>query len=174
VRPFIVALSLAFTMPAWADVPKGVAERLGHFILEGCDYLEKNSPQPFKPEPAHKKLATHFGHIVKTQKRGIGIEYLLKVAGYDGWELSYSERGVDMKLPSTVAVSMGDLQHWLGRDEAPDVDYAMSATSDGSKREFDERVFQPPGHGVCRISVQTEADAKKGAERRVFSLRFWN
>jgi hypothetical protein len=174
VKILAVTLLIAFSAPASADVPNGVAERVSHFILDGCDYLEKNSPQPFKPEPAHKRLAAHFGHIVKSQKRGIGIEYLLKVPAYDGWELAYWERGVDMKPPPTVAITMGDLQHWLGRDEAPDVDYAMSATSGGSEREFAEREFQPPGHGVCRVSVQTEVDAKKGPARRVFSLRFWN
>ncbi len=168
----VVVLLIAWSMPASGDTPSGVSERVARFVLAGCDYLEKNSPQPFKPEPAHKKLAAHFGRIVRTQKRGIGTEYLLKVPAFDGWDFSYWERAVELKVPPTVAITLADLQHWLGQDAAIDVDNAVSATSTGTMRESEERVFQPPGHGVCRVFANTEAE--KGAERRVFSLRFRN
>lgn len=163
---------VGWSCAANADTPTGVAQQLARFIFDGCDYFEAHSLQPHRPDPPHRMLAAHFGHVVKTQERGIALEYVLKVQKFAGWDISYWERGVDMKLPPTVAITMGDLQRLLGPEQLPDVDLAVSNTAIGAKVDLADRVFEPPGHGVCRVTVRTEADPKKGPERRVFSLRF--
>jgi hypothetical protein len=171
VRRLVLTLVLACGGVAHADHPNGVAQRLARFIFDGCDYLAANFPQPHKPEP-HRKLAAHFGRIVKTEPRGIGLEYVLKTNGFEGWDIAYWERGVDLTIPANVAIAMGDLQSLLGSDRAPDVDRAVSRSADGATAEYEEREFHPPGHGLCRVTVHAEADARKGVERRIFSLRF--
>jgi len=172
-RFFVIVCTVALGVHARADVPSGVAERLSHFALDGCDYLKQHSLKPFKPEPPPKKLAAHFGRITRTQKRGIAVEYVLKAPSFDEWEVSYWERGVDMKVPASVAITLGDLQSYFGRDKDVDVDYAM-ATATGEASEREERMFEPPGHGVCWIFVEVQTDRKLGPSRRVFTLRFQN
>ena len=178
-RPLAVVMLIAWSCAAYGDVPSGVAERVARFIFTSCDYLTANTPEPHKPEPPEKKLAEHFGHIVKTRRRGIAVEYVLKSPLFDGWDVSYWQRGVNLKFPSTVAITIGDLQRFLGPDDAPDVDYAVAAPSSGDKEsnwsrvvQLEDRVFDPKRDDYCHITVQAEADKKKGAARRVFSLRF--
>ncbi len=173
-RLLLVAAVVAWSCGAHADVPNGIAQRLVRFMFEGCDYLSANSPEPHQPEPPDKKLAAHFGRIVKTQKRGIGLEYVLKTSTFAGWDVTYWFRGIDLKPPPTVAITMGDLQKLLGADDSPDVDYAVSATASGTKIAVEDRVFDLHREDACRVEVRAEADEKKGPERRVFSLRFWN
>jgi hypothetical protein len=171
VKFFVVIGLAAWSWTARADVPKGIAQRVAQFALDGCDFFKKNPPQPHKETP-DKNFAMHFGRITRSERDGVRIRYDLKISAFDGWEVSYWARGVDMKVPSPMAITMGDLQQLLGRDDGVDVDKAMASTSAEAQSELEERVFQPHGHGVCRVFVQTEANGKKGAERRVFSLRF--
>lgn len=171
-KPLVVTLLLAWSAAARADVPAGVAQRVVRFIFDGCDYLTAHSPEPHKPSPADKKLAAHFGRITGSHADGIRTRYELKTAAFEDWEISYWARGIDIKFPPTVAITIGDLARLLGPDDVVDVDYALSATSANTKVEIEDREFNPQRDDYCHITVRAEADKRKGTERRVFSLRF--
>jgi hypothetical protein len=174
VKRIAVALVLAWSCVANADVPAGVASRVARFIFAGCDYFDTKPPQPDNPGPLDKKLAAHFGRVTRSELDGIRVRYDLKVSGFDGWDVSYWSRGIDIKFPPTVTITMGDLQKILGPDDAIDVDYALSTTSTGAKIATEEREFNPKREDNCYVTVRAEADKRKGPERRVFSLRFSN
>jgi hypothetical protein len=173
-RRLVVLLALlASSIVARADVPTGIAKRVVRFAFDGCDYLNTITPNPDNPGPLDKKLAAHFGKITKSQADGIRIRYELKTARFDGWSVSYWARGVDIEFPASVSITMSDLQQLLGPDEAQDVDYvASTTTTTAAKNEVETREFNPKRDGYCYVTVRAEANRKKGAERRVFSLRF--
>lgn len=177
-RRFVVAALVVWSSTSAADIPAGITKQVANFIFDGCDYIHAQQARSFKQEREqkanHKKLALHFGRVVSSHRRGIDVEYVVRAPTLPQWDVSYWIYGVDIRIPATVAITMGDLQYLLGRDATPSVDYALSVTRDNAaKIELAERDFEPPGHGGCRVAVQTEADEKKGPERRVFSLRFW-
>jgi hypothetical protein len=110
---------------------------------------------------------------MKSEREGTRVRYALKTAVLEGWDVSFWARGIDIKFPSTVAITMGDLNRFLGPDESPYVDYAVSVdTSTSTKAEVEDREFKPLAeHGHCLVTVSAEADRRKGAGRRIFSLR---
>jgi hypothetical protein len=172
VKPLVVALVVAWSCGAHADVPAGVAQRLVRFVFAGCDYLTAHEPSASHPEAADKKLASHFGRILRSELDGTRMRYSLKTAAFDSWDVSYFARSIDLKFPPTVAITIGDLQRLLGPDDTPDVDYALSTTSTGPKIKVEDRVFDTHREDYCYVTVSAEADRSKGAERRVFSLHF--
>ena len=169
-----VAVVLTWSCVANAEVPVGITNRVVRFLFAGCDYLATKPPQPDNPGPLDKKLAAHFGHITKSEADGIRTRYHLKTAAFEGWDVSYWSRGLDIGFPATVAITIGDLQRLLGPDDAVDGDYALSTTSAGTKAELEDREFNPKREDNCYVTVRAEKDKRKGAERRVFSLRFSN
>lgn len=169
----IVALAaIVASSVASADEPTGTARRVVRFAFDGCEYLNTIAPDPDNPGRLDKKLAAHFGRIGKSQLDGIRTRYELKTAAFEGWTVSYWVRGVDIEFPATISITIGDLQRYLGPDEAQDGDYAMGNASTNSKSDVEVREFNPKREGYCYVTVRAEADRKKGAQRRVFSLRF--
>jgi hypothetical protein len=174
VRLLAIMLLIAWSLPVAGDVPRGSVRRLVRFVVEGCDYFSANPPDR-KPEPSDRKLAAHFGRVSNPRRDGNATRYDVKVRALDGWDVSYWWRGIDIKIPETVAITVGDLQKSLGPDTSPDVDYAMSNTSTQSARvEVEEREFNGAREDGCHVTVTAEADKRNGTERRVFSLRFAN
>jgi hypothetical protein len=171
-RSVAVAVVLLITRVAVADVPPGITQRVVSFITSGCDYFhaEPNRPRPMDD----KKHAAHFGSIISAKRDGLPMRYSLKVPAFPGWEVSFWHDAVELKLPPTVAIVMGDLQHYFGPDSSLDVMYAVSRTSGSAEAaRTEEREFAPlADHPVCRVRVVTERDAKRSAARRVFAITF--
>jgi hypothetical protein len=165
------AATVAFwSLTAHAEVPAGITQRVVTFIANGCDFFHA---EPTRPRPLDdRKHATHFGTIAGAKRDGLPMRYSLKVAAFPGWDVSFWHDNVELKLPAQVAITMGDLQRFLGPDSARDVMYAMSG-GDQQPPPTEEREFEPQANRpTCRVHVVAERDAKKGPARRVFAIVF--
>ena len=176
-RPIIVLAVIAWAGVANAEVPTGISEKLVRFGRTGCRYLSSTVDVSSHARDDHQRYASHFGKIIKRTGDGHDAVYRLQVTELPGWQVDYRQRSIKMQIPPTVAIALGDLERLLGAAQTPDVDNAVSATTHDARAlrsTLQWEIYHPETQELCRFEVETEADERKGPQRRIFSLMFWN
>ncbi|HWE27914.1 MAG TPA: hypothetical protein VHB97_07920 [Polyangia bacterium] len=119
-------------------------------------------------------MAAHFGHVIKKEPSGMVLDYRLRVPGFVDWEITYSSFIVTLKPPSTVMLTLRDLERVFGPSEAPDWDNAKpGATVAGAEPSYEQLEFaHPAGRRTCVIGAMVADTQGDASTRRVLSFFF--
>jgi hypothetical protein len=168
-----------------AAPPEAIVDHLAAYAHEGCLFLRDHLSYPVRRDWPHHRLATHFGRLRRAERTGgVYVEYTLAVKELPGWEVTYLEGRVSLKLPPGVVVTMAALAKRFGKPETEDVDYQIqpnfgeNSTGDyESPKEWNENwtfPYSPEGKS-CRITAMTLAhDHSDVDSQRVETFEFSN
>jgi hypothetical protein len=175
-RLFAITAILVGTAQAYADESAALADRLVDFALDGCDFFNATSVEPPQPMPSARKRAAHFGGIVKVRRRGIGREYQIASPRFPGWEITYFEGLVELRIPDGVSLSVAPFEQRLGPPHETDSDYAARAAAPvqgtGTVASLDLLFPLVRGRPLCRIQVTTDGVGRVFRQQRVLRFSF--